>query len=210
MTQMSMNKAIHGAIRRDIDRFIDALREFTPGNTARVQQLNLAWLNFDRQLTDHHEGEERIAFPALKAIGASSELLAELDSEHAAMAEALDEVRESMWAFVRTASGDDAASVRVAFEALKAATVSHLDHEEAETEELLHSHADDPAIKAMGRAFGKVSPAKGGQFFAWVLDGASADEERTVRAEVPGPVLTIIGGVFGRNYRKTVAPTWRG
>ncbi len=209
MTQMSMNKAIHGAIRRDIERFIGALRAFAPGDTARVEQINLAWLNFDRQLTDHHEGEERIAFPAFKAIGVSSELLAELDSEHAAMATALEEIRESMWAFVRTASGDDAASVRVGFEALKTATVSHLDHEEAETEELLHANADHPAIKAMGRAFGKVSPAKGGQFFAWVLDGAAPDEERAIREQVPGPVLSIIGGVFGRNYRKTVAPTWR-
>jgi hypothetical protein len=27
--------------------------------------------------------------------------------------------------------------------------------------------------------------------------------------EVPGPVVSIIGGVFGRSYRKNVAPVWR-
>ena len=41
----------------------------------------------------------------------------------------------------------------------------------------------------MGRAFGKVGPAKGGRFFAWVLDGASPDERAAVPHEVPGPVL---------------------
>ncbi len=27
--------------------------------------------------------------------------------------------------------------------------------------------------------------------------------------EVPGPVITIIGGIFGRGYRKNVAPVWK-
>lgn len=208
MTQMSMNKAIHGAIRRDLDRFIDAFRNFQPGDKARAVQLSGAWSNFGTQLSDHHEGEHRIAWPAFAAIGVSPELLAELDSEHAAMANGLDDVRGAMGAFLRTASGDDAASARVAFESLKEATVSHLDHEEAETEQLLHEKADDRAIKAMGRAFRRVSPTKAGQFFAWVLDGAAPDEEQAVRAEVPAPVLGIIGGIFGRGYRKSVAPTW--
>ena len=40
----------------------------------------------------------------------------------------------------------------------------------------------------MGRAFGKVSPARGGRFFAWVLDGASPDERAAVtqRGARPG------------------------
>jgi hypothetical protein len=88
-------------------------------------------------------------------------------------------------------------------------TVQHLDHEEAELEELYLSKRDTPEMKAMGRAFGKVSPARGGRFFAWVLDGASADEQATVRREVPGPVITIIGGIFGRGYRKDVASVWQ-
>jgi len=25
---------------------------------------------------------------------------------------------------------------------------------------------------------------------------------------VPGPVISIIGGIFGRGYRKNVAPVW--
>ena len=61
----------------------------------------------------------------------------------------------------------------------------------------------------MGREFGKVSPAKGGRFFAWVLDGASPDEHAAVAQDVPGPVLSIIGGIFGRGYRSDVASVWQ-
>ena len=36
MAEMSMNKVIHGAVRRDLDRFADALRTFRPGDTERA------------------------------------------------------------------------------------------------------------------------------------------------------------------------------
>ena len=88
-------------------------------------------------------------------------------------------------------------------------TVAHLEHEEAELEVVYPAKRETPEIKAMGKAFGKVSPALGGRFFAWVLDGASPAEREAVTRDVPGPVLTIIGGVFGRGYRKNVAPVWR-
>jgi hypothetical protein len=60
----------------------------------------------------------------------------------------------------------------------------------------------------MGKAFAKVSPARGGRFFAWVLDGASPEERAAVTGTVPGPVLKILTGLFGRGYRKSVAPVW--
>jgi hypothetical protein len=88
-------------------------------------------------------------------------------------------------------------------------TVAHLDHEESELESVYQAKRDTPEVKAMGKAFAKVGPAKGGQFFAWILDGATPEERAAVTSEVPGPVLSIIGGVFGRGYRKNVASVWR-
>src|SRR4051812_25508048 len=96
MAQMSMNKAIHGAFRRDLDRFVAALRAFPPGDLQRARQLDVAWQNFDDQLTYHHEGEHETAWPALRSIGVSDEVLATMDAEHHTMAEALEEVRTAM------------------------------------------------------------------------------------------------------------------
>ena len=87
-------------------------------------------------------------------------------------------------------------------------TVAHLDHEEAELEPVYQAKKDTPEIKAMGRAFGKTGLARGGRFFAWVLDGANPEERAGVTASVPGPILSIIGGIFGRGYRKEIAPIW--
>lgn len=57
MSGMSMNKAIHGAFRRDLERFTGALRTFPSGDMTRAQQLATAWANFDDQLSYHHQGE---------------------------------------------------------------------------------------------------------------------------------------------------------
>ena len=204
-----MNKVIHGAVRRDLDRFIAALSAFAPGDLARARQLETAWANFDDQLTYHHEGEHAIAWPALESVGVSKELLSSLDTEHETMAAALGDTRAAIGALARTAGADEATSALAAVQRLKAVTVAHLDHEEAEIEPVYLAKRDTPEIKAMGRAFGRVSPSRGGRFFAWVLDGASAEERAAVAREVPGPVLTIIGGIFGRGYRRDVASVWR-
>jgi Hemerythrin HHE cation binding domain len=209
MVEMSMNKAIHGAVRRDLDRFAAALAAFPPGDLGRARQLLTAWANFDAQLTTHHEGEHTIAWPALAAVGVSADLLAELDAEHDAMAAALGQARAAVNALARSGSGSDAEAALAAVEHLKAVTVAHLDHEDAALEEVYLTKSDTPEVKAMGREFGKVGPSAGGQFFAWVLDGASDDERSAVTSMVPGPVVTIIGGVFGRSYRKNIAPVWR-
>ena len=210
MAEMSMNKAIHGAFRRDLTRFIAALESFTPGDVKRCTRLAAAWSNFDDQLTQHHTGEHEIAWPALIAVGASPTLLATMDAEHDSMAAAIVDVRAAVPALTRTASVEDVSAARAAFERLQAVTVAHLEHEEAEIEPLYLEKKDTPEIKAMGRAFGKVSPARGGRFFAWVTDGASPDERAAITRDVPGPVFTIIGGVFGRGYRKNIAPVWKG
>ena len=53
--RMSMNKVIHGAVRRDLDRFREALDGFGDGDHERAAALHRAWINFDAQLTEHHE-----------------------------------------------------------------------------------------------------------------------------------------------------------
>jgi len=209
MSEMSMNKAIHGAFRRDLDRFIAALDTFRPGDLTRARQLTTAWANFDDQLTHHHEGEHTIAWPALHALGVSTELLATMDAEHDSMAASLAEARAAIGA-LSAAGVDESTAALTAFQTLRTVTVAHLEHEEAELEDFYLAKRDTPEMKAMGKAFGRVSPARGGRFFAWMLDGASSEEREAVTREVPGPVVTIIGGIFGRGYRRSVAPVWKG
>lgn len=209
MAAMSMNKAIHGAVRRDIDRFLDALAGYRDGDTQRAAALGRAWDNLDEQVTRHHEGEHDIAWPALESIGVGKELLATFDEEHEALAGALSATRAAMARFRTSGTTADAQAARAAFENLQSVAVRHLDHEEAEIEPVFQAHAAAPEMKAMGRKFGQVSPAVGGRFFAWVMDGANPEEKAAITENVPKPVLTIIGGIFGRGYRRDAAAAWR-
>jgi hemerythrin-like domain-containing protein len=207
---MSMNKVIHAAVRRDLDRFRTALDAFRDGDRGRAAGLLRAWTNFDAQLTEHHEGEHEIAWPAMKSIGISGSTIDSFDAEHEAMAADLATTRAAMAKLGSTATRADADAAAAAMERLQTTTVTHLDHEEAETETALTQQHDDPAMKEMGKQFGRrVGMPKAGIFFAWVQDGATPAEKSALRQSVPGPVLAIIGGVFGRPYRKEIAPVWR-
>jgi hemerythrin HHE cation binding domain-containing protein len=206
---MSMNKVIHCAVRRDLSRFRTALEKFPDGDKARAAALHTAWANFQKQLTEHHEGEHEIAWPALKAIGVPEASIATFDEEHEAMAAALRAAGEAMDALGKSGSAADAQAAGAAMATLDQATTTHFDHEERETEQLYLGKLDDPAIKTMGKQFSRrASLPVAGVFFAWMDDGASAEERAALRQSVPGPVLAIIGGIFGRKYRKEVAPVW--
>ena len=206
---MSMNKVIHGAVRRDLNRFCRALDAFNDGDLERADALHRAWVNFHAQLTEHHEGEHEIAWPAMEAIGVSGVTIDSFDTEHAMMAADLATAGTAMSNLRGTAARADADVAAAAMVRLRTTTVSHLDHEEQATEATLLQHHGDPAVKEMGKKFGRrTGPPKAGVFFAWVQDGATPEEEAALRESVPGPVLAIIGGLFGRRYRKEIAPVW--
>ena len=203
-----MNKIIHGAFRRDLDRFVGALAAFRTGDSTRAQQLRRAWENFDHQLTDHHEGEHEIAWPALESVGVSHETIVQMDAEHELMAAALVETRTAMLALAATPGHVEVQKARTAMDRLREVTITHLDHEEQEIEPVFLEHAEGPEMKEMGKKFARTSPAKGGVFFAWLLDGATPEQRTAMTHNIPAPVLKVIVTLFGRSYRKRVAPVW--
>lgn len=207
---MTMNKVIHGAVRRDLQRFLDASERFTVGDTARAAALGRAWDNFDLQLTHHHEGEHENAWPAMLELGVQQQQVDTFDAEHEAMAGALAKTRGAMTSFRQTASAEDTAALRDALTTLQQVTETHLANEEGSIEQLMLDQAEHPAVIAMGKKFGKVSPSVGGTFFTWIQDGNTPEEQAALEAFVPKPVMKILGGIWGRDYRKNVAPVWRG
>lgn len=204
---MSMNRVIHGAFRRDLDRFVDALGAFPDGDSTRAAALGRAWANFDAQLVHHHEGEHETAWPHLERAGITRDVLDQMDAEHEVMAGALEIAREEMNALVRDPSRRRALVAMEAMNDLRVATLTHLDHEERELEAFYVREADNPEVKAMEAEFRRQSPAVGGTFFAWILDGITPDARAAIF--VPGPVLGLLTGIFGRGYRREVAPVWR-
>jgi hemerythrin-like domain-containing protein len=211
MAEMSMNRVIHGAVRRDLDRFIEALSTLGDGGERRVEQVSAAWANFQDQLTRHHSSEHRIAWPAMRKLGISDGLLTQFDAEHERMAAALESAGEAMRSLRGTPSAERVNAAREAVAALRVTTAEHLDHEDAELEPFISEHANAPEMKEMHRAFRREYPLpETGTYFAWLQDGASRDERAGLRQTVPGPVVAIISRVLGGKYRRTIAPAWKG
>jgi len=206
MATQSMNRVIHGAFRRDLERFDRALTQLSDSDAARAAQIRTAWQNFDGQLVRHHTGEHDIAWPALASVGVSADVLAQMDAEHDEMVGALENARKAMGAL---GSAGAASTAREAVSALRGVMLAHLDHEEAVLEQVYLDNAATPEMKAMGRKFAKESPVVSGVFFAWIQDGASAEELASLKATVPAPVLVLLPLIFGRSYGRNVAPAWR-
>lgn len=204
---MSMNKVIHGAVRRDLHRFLAALEQLRPDDTVLAGRIVDAWDHFEEQLHEHHTGEHAIAWPALEAVGVSRELITQFDSEHEAMSAALAGASDAMAALRRTPGEQQITAARAAVTHLQQETLTHLAHEESEVEAVYLASVDRPEIKAMTREFRKGGPAKGGRLFAWVSDGASPDERATLKEMAPAPVLFVMGA-FGRDYRRRVGGLW--
>lgn len=205
-----MNRVIHGAVRRDLARFLDALAAFPDGNMQRAKQLGTAWEFFFGELDYHHHSEHAIAWPALRTVGVDDALLAQMDAEHEKLAEALSGAGEKMRALQQTPTKAAADEAHAAFETLRQVAEEHLAHEERDVDTVYVANRGTPEMKAMGRRFGRDrSPRQAADFFAWVENGASAEERAGLRAEVPAPVVAVFSRVLGRRYRGQVAPVWQ-
>jgi hemerythrin-like domain-containing protein len=209
MSEISMNIVIHRAVRRDLRRFEQALAGLKPGDRERGAQIARAWSQLDDQLTHHHEGEHKIAFPTFAAVGVDQALIATMETEHHAMADALDGARG---AFATLGTSVDAAHIEAAQTArgaVETATTRHLDHEESALEPIYQDKKGTAEVKTMSKRFSReMGLARAGRFFAWLTDGAGPEELATIDREVPKPVRVVVGGLFGRGYRRDIEPLW--
>ncbi len=206
---MTMNRVVHAAVRRDLERLDRALEAAQDGDTARAADLQRAYANLHAELKRHHEQEDLYVFPALTRLGVDTALLEDMDGEHQAMADALDTMATAMQRYADTAAAADAAAARASLGATRAVVERHLAHEEGELEPLMHPHAESEEWKAAEKALRTSPPTTTGRFFAWITDGMDPESRAYLRSTVPGPVVTVFSRVFGRRYHREVAPVWR-
>jgi hemerythrin-like domain-containing protein len=206
---MTMNRVIHEAVRRDLERLESALGGARDGDVARARELQRAFANLHRELTNHHEGEDRFVFPYLARVGGDPDLLKAMDDEHQAMADALAETHTAMGAYASSGSTGDAGSARASIVRTRAVVDRHLSHEEKDFEPMLAPHLESAEWKSVEKQLRPRSPAIAGQFFAWIQDGMTDDGRAHLRATIPAPVTSLLGRIAGRAYHRDIAPTWR-
>jgi hemerythrin-like domain-containing protein len=206
---MTMNRVIHAAVRRDLARFESALSSASDGDLARAKQLQVAYANLHLLLKHHHEGEDTYVFPFLDRVEGASELVGVMESEHQAMAEALDEAGAAVDTYASTATVRDAHAARDAVVHAQQVVERHLGHEEDELEPLLLPHLETPEWKAVEKRLRPASLAESGRFMAWIQDEMPDDARAYLRSTIPAPVTFLLSRVAGRAYHRDVAPTWQ-
>lgn len=213
MTQtagMSMNRVIHAAVRRDLARLDEALGEFPDGDARRAQDLDRAYGYLRSELTRHHEHEDALVWPMLAGFDVDATLLATMESEHHAMADALRETADALDRLTATPTAQTAAEVRRVVAAAREVVDQHLAHEEQAIEPILVDLYATPEWKATEKQLRKAPPPVAGAFFAWIQDGMEDTERSYLRRTVPVPVTFVLSHVFGRRYMREVAPVWHG
>jgi hemerythrin-like domain-containing protein len=206
---MSMNKVIHAAVRRDLNRLDVALDTFPAGDVSRAAELERGYAFLQAQLTHHHEDEDRLIWPALDELGVDRLLLDEMESEHHAMSEALAETATTMVAFTRKPDAASAQEALASVRRTRTVVDRHLDHEEQELEPALAQHLESPEWKSVEKQLRKQPIGDAGVFLAWIQDGMESDARTYLRSTIPPPVLAIVPALFGRSYKRDVAPVWR-
>jgi hemerythrin-like domain-containing protein len=210
METMTMNRVIHGAVRRDLRRLEEALAAASPGDRARAQDLHRAFGFLRDQLVHHHHGEDEHVFPALQRLGVDTALLGDMEEEHEQMANALADADAALRRYAGSGSAEDLAQARHAVVGAREATERHLAHEEEQLEPLMLPHFESEEWKAAEKKLRSQPPGVAGRFFAWVEDGMGEPERAYYSSAVPAPVRFILGRVFGRAYHRDIAPVWRG
>ena len=206
---MSMNQIIHAAVRRDVGRTEQALRALGDGDTARAREVQVAWRNLVRELTHHHEAEDEHVWPFLQSRGVEMTLLEQMEAEHVAMKTALASVSERLEALVAATTAADATAAADEVARAREVINGHLDHEERDVEGPLAALHDDEEFKAMTKKLRPASPIDAANSLAWMEDGAGERERSSLRAAIPGPVITVLTLLLARRYRREVAPAWR-
>lgn len=121
----AMNALFHKAVRRDLDGFAAALKEFPAGNKDRAGVIAARFHWFDILLTHHHEGEEQILWPVLRGTPADTPEVGELTDEHEQIVNTLAAARTAMSSLGATASAADAQAALPAIGDLRAAALEH-------------------------------------------------------------------------------------
>ena len=206
---MTMNRVIHAAVRRDLDRLAVALETARDGDTVRAGDLQRAYVHLHGQLKHHHQQEDQHVFPALQGLGIDTALIEDMDGEHHAMSDALDRTATVMQRYAASGAATDAAAARASVEETRHVVERHLAHEEGELEPLVAPHLESAEWKQVEKALRKAPPTTTGPFFAWLTDGMDPSSRTYLHATIPRPVIAVFSRVFGRRYHREVAPVWR-
>ncbi len=187
---------VHRALRRDLARFGPALRA-ARGDAEQRARVVGHWRDVEAALDAHHAQEDAALFPALlEAEPSLAPVLAQLDSQHAALDAALAGLRTAFEA------GDDTAAAD-ALDELANDLDGHLALEEEHLVPVMLAGAG--VLRGPGRRDAGPDPR---WLAAWAAEGLDARTSAAVAATLPAEAAARLAGDSAA-YGARTAQVWR-
>ena len=195
---MSMMFAMHDALRRELAqvRRVASLRDDNPGPLLHAA---LGWELFKKFLTIHHQAEDDVLWPPLRARLAGQ-------PDRVALADALEaehEVIEPLLASIDAAAADPGYGYQRLgdlIDELSARLTAHLAHEEADGLPLIDATLTAPEWQHFARVHGERNLPDASRYMPWLLSQAPPQVLGEILGKFPPPLLTA--------YREQWAPAY--
>lgn len=207
----TMMGIVHDALRRDLRRAAAALSEAAPPEDGQRKAIasHVIWLM--EFLHGHHAGEDESLWPLIRSINpAASDLLDQMDQDHACIAPAIPRVTAAAENYARDSSPHTRKDLLAALAALDQVLSPHLLREEAEmmpvvSKTLTHAQWDswnqDNFVKPK-------SMRELGHEGHWLIDSIDRHRYQVVTGHVSAVPRFILLHGFARQYRRACAARW--
>lgn len=195
---------VHRAFRREFRLAPRLVRAVVPGDTSRAAvvadhaRLILTGLHL------HHSGEDELLWPKLlERTAPEAALIARMEAQHDRVAHHIELLTPALTRWQAEARAAVTEEVAGLFDALEAALLEHLRDEEQHILPIAARHVSQREWDQLGEHAGTaMSPADRPVLLGMILEEATAEEARTLTANLPVPVRLIAKLVFLPRYRR--------
>lgn len=203
---MDMMYVMHHAFRRDLNRFVEAVRATPAGDQATWRRLEERWDLFATVLHKHHSGEDAGLWPWLLEHAEPDEVatLEAMEAEHAEIDPLLEACRAGLRRLATTADEDARAALAVRMVAARDCLARHLAHEETDAIGIVQRRMT-PEVWARIDAEHFQKETKLGfvaQVVPWAVDGLPREVRERMFGEPGGRVFRLLWLLTRRRYHQ--------
>ena len=202
--EIEQMKVIHRALRREYAQLPGSVAAAPAGDTARARRLAAHLTLVLGMLHEHHEAEDELIWPVLLLrVPVEGDLIATMEKQHHAIAEAVETVTAVLPAWTADANADARDRLAATLRDVDAALSEHLDLEEGEVLPLVHEHLTVPewlAPQKHAMQHGPKALSSKLMLVGVVLQDATERERAWFLGEMPAPARLLWRFKGARQY----------
>jgi hemerythrin-like domain-containing protein len=199
---------VHRVFRREFHLLPDLISRVAEGNTERAAVLAEHLTDLVSSLHHHHDGEDDLLWPPLlQEATLQADLVHRMESQHAALSTALDQVDKLAPAWAATANAADRDELVKAVREASVILDEHMGEEEQEILPLVRKHLTAEQWDKLGERGAKSIQDKRKRllFLGMLLEETSPQEEQAFMKNIPAPVRLLWKVVGRRQYAAYIA-----